>query len=190
MFPRRALALPLLFLLSSCDTREMVLQPKKGPLDGSPLFADGRASRMPVPDTVARGQLFLDAHLYQGKVNGKPAETFPVPVTETLIRRGQDRFNIYCSVCHGRTGIGNGMIVQRGFKKPESFHSDRLRKAPPGYFFDVMTNGFGVMYSYADRIPAEDRWAIIAYIRTLQRSQNARLSDVPDEERSALEAQP
>jgi len=176
-----------MILLSGCQTREMVAQPKQKPMTESEIFADGRASRPLIADTVARGQLRLDTHLYLGKVNGKPAATFPMPVTEALLRRGQERFNIFCANCHGRVGDGGGMIVERGMKRPPSFHEVRLRKAPPGYFFDVATNGFGVMYGYVDRIPVEDRWAIIAYIRALQRSQNASLADVPAEARDALE---
>lgn len=187
MFPRKLLPIMALMALVGCDTREMVLQPKKGPLDGSPLFADGRASRPPVAGTMPRGFLRQDKHLYEGKVNGRLAETFPMPINEALLKRGQERFNIFCSACHGRTGEGNGMIVQRGLKRPPSFHEKRLRESPPGYFFDVITNGFGVMYSYADRIPAEDRWAVIAYIRALQRSQNAKLSDVPENVRGELD---
>jgi len=187
---KRFLALAALAILAGCDTREMVLQPKKGPLDGSPVFADGRASRPPVPGTIPRGHLRLDKHFYEGKVNGQFAQTFPMPVTEALLQRGQERFDIFCSACHGRAGDGTGMIVQRGLLKPTSYHDERLRKASPGYLFDVASNGFGVMYGYGDRISAQDRWAIVAYIRALQRSQNARLSDVPAGDRAALENQP
>lgn len=173
--------------LSACETKEMVLQPKKGPLDGSPLFADGRATRPLVQGTVPRGHLRLDKHLYEGKVNNDFAKSFPMPVTEALLKRAQERFNIFCSACHGRTGEGNGMIVQRGMPRPTSLHDPRLRSSPPGYFFDVATHGFGRMYGYGDRVTAEDRWAIAAYIQALQRSQNARMSDVPEAERAALE---
>lgn len=173
--------------LTFAGCNDMEHQPKYQPLDPSPFFADGRSSRPPVDDTVARGQLQLDDHLYKGKVNGEPARTIPIPVTAELLNRGQERYDIFCSVCHGKTGDGRGMIVQRGMKQPESYHIDRLRQAPAGYFYDTIVNGFGVMYSYGDRIPVNDRWAIVAYIRTLQLSQNARLSDVPEADRKQLE---
>jgi mono/diheme cytochrome c family protein len=175
-----------LLALTGCDN--MYDQPKYKPLQPSPFFADGRSSRTPVPDTVARGEARIDRHFYQGKVNGKVAETLPFPVTPEVLARGRERFNIFCSVCHGRLGDGQGMVVQRGFPPPPSYHIARLREAPIGYFFDVMTNGFGVMYSYADRVPVKDRWAIAAYIRALQLSQNASLNDVPAEARAQLEA--
>jgi mono/diheme cytochrome c family protein len=184
---RRLLTCLGVLLLAGCQTREMAAQPKQKPLTESPMFADGRASRPLVSDTVARGQLRLDPFYFEGKIDGKPAKTLPVPVTEALLRRGQERFNIFCANCHGRVGDGGGMIVQRGMKRPPSFHDKRLREVPPGYIFDVATNGFGVMYGYVDRVPVEDRWAIIAYIRALQRSQNATLADVPEEERVKLE---
>ncbi len=173
-------------LLGGCKTREMVSQPKHRPLSESSVFPDGRASRPLIKNTVAQGDLRLDDFYYQGKLNGQMANRFPMPVTENLIRRGKERYDIYCSVCHGRTGEGNGMIVQRGFKRPPSFHEDRLRQSPPGYFVDVINSGFGVMYSYGDRVPADDRWAITAYIRALQRSRQGHLADVPASEREAL----
>ena len=157
------------------------------PLEPSPLFADGRSSRNLVPDTVPRTGIVSYTPFNSGRVNDKPVDTFPVLVTRELVDRGQERFNIYCSPCHGRTGEGNGMIVQRGFPQPPSYHTDRLRKAPVGHFFDVMTNGYGVMYSYSDRVAVPDRWAIAAYIRVLQRSRNATIEDVPVELRGSLE---
>ncbi|HVO33612.1 MAG TPA: cytochrome c, partial [Elusimicrobiota bacterium] len=126
--------------------------------------------------------------LYTGKLGGKPSDIMPFPVTPELLARGRERFDIFCSVCHGRLGDGQGMIVKRGFPTPPSYHTERLRKEPIGYFFDVMTNGFGKMYSYGDRVPVRDRWAIAAYIRALQLSQNASLADVPEDQRAALEA--
>jgi len=174
-------------LLAGCN--DMEHQPKYQPLDPSPFFADGRSSRLPPEGTVARGHLQLDDHLYKGKVNGELARTIPIPVTKELLNRGQERYNIFCSVCHSQTGDGLGMIVQRGMKQPPSFHIERLRDAPAGYFYDTIVNGFGVMYSYGDRIPVNDRWAIVAYIRALQLSQNGRLSDVPAAERAPLERQ-
>jgi mono/diheme cytochrome c family protein len=171
--------------LAGCN--DMRYQPKFKPYDSYSFFEDGRSARVPPEDTVPRGHLNLDDHLYKGKVGGKFVETMPFPVTPEILARGRQRYDIFCSMCHGQTGEGNGMIVQRGFPVPPSYHNDRLRKAPIGHFFDVMTNGYGVMYSYGDRIPARDRWAIAAYIRVLQRSQNGKISDVPAEERAKLE---
>jgi len=155
-------------------------------LAGSAFFEDGRASRPLVEGTVPRGYAKTDAHLYTGKVNGRLAETFPFPITRPILERGRERYDIFCAPCHGRDGYGEGMIIQRGFRPPPSFHTDRLRQAPVGHFFEVITNGFGTMYGYASRIRPEDRWAIIAYIRALQLSQNATLQDVPPAERRRL----
>jgi len=161
-------------------------QPKYESLEASTFFPDGRASRPLVPGTVARGQLREDTHLYEGKVSGKPAETFPFPIDLKTLERGQQRYNIYCSPCHDRVGNGNGMVVRRGFRPPPSYHIERLRKVPPGYLYDVITNGFGAMQDYAAQIPVRDRWAIVAYVRALQLSQNATLNDVPETERQNL----
>ncbi len=155
----------------------MVDQQKIKPLAENGFFADARGSRMPPPHTVARGELRNDEQFYTGKIGHELAANFPMPVTRELLERGQQRFEIYCALCHGRSGEGNGMIVQRGFPQPPSLHEQRLRDAPPGHFVDVITNGYGVMYSYASRISAQDRWAITAYIRALQLSQNAKTSD-------------
>ncbi len=164
-------------------------QPKYEPMEASSFFADGLSSRQQVRGTVARGQLRLDTHFYTGKVNGELAETFPVAVTREVLMRGRERYDIFCSPCHDRAGTGNGMVVQRGLRQPPSFHIDRLREAPVGYYFDVMTSGYGAMYSYASRIIPEDRWAIAAYVRALQLSQNATLEDVPGDVRKRLEAE-
>lgn len=161
-------------------------QPRYEPLEGSSFFADQRSARPLVEGTVPRGFLRTDEQLYTGKSGGQPVDTFPFPITKQVLERGRERYNIYCSVCHGRDGTGNGMIVQRGFTHPPSFHIDRLRQAPVGHFFNVMTNGIGAMYSYASRVRPEDRWAIAAYIRALQLSQNATLDDVPPQERQRL----
>jgi len=176
----------LLCIFVSACRQDMHDQPRFEPLEGSTFFQDGRASRPLVEGTVARGQLHLDEHLYTGKVAGEFAKTFPFQISKEVLERGQQRYNIYCSPCHDKVGAGRGMIVQRGFRPPQSYHIDRLRDAPPGYFFDVITNGFGAMYSYADRISPKDRWAIIAYIRVLQLSQNATIDDVPEEQRRQL----
>jgi cytochrome c len=163
-------------------------QPKYKNLRGSSFFADHRAAR-PLPDgTVARGFLNADPRLATGKVGGQPVAELPVPLTRALLERGRDRYGIYCTPCHGLTGDGLGMVVQRGYRRPNSFHIDRLRAAPVGYFFDVMTNGFGSMMDYSAQIPPQDRWAIAAYLRALQLSQGATVADVPAAERSALDA--
>ena len=166
--------------------QKMADQPRYEPLEHSTFFNDERASRPLIEGTVARGHLRADDHLYAGKVNGKLVDTFPFPVTRAVLARGQERFNIYCSPCHDRTGYGQGMVVRRGYRAPPSYHIDRLRQAPVGHFFEVMTNGFGVMPSYAQQVRVQDRWAIAAYIRALQLSQHAALADVPQEQRQKL----
>ncbi len=145
------------------------------------------ASRPLVEHTVARGHLDADQAFYSGKIGTNLVTTFPIPITREVLERGRERFDIYCSPCHGRTGEGNGMIVQRGFPPPPSYHIDRLRQAPAGHFFDVITQGYGIMYSYAARVEPSDRWAIAAYIRALQKSHDANLGDVPPQERAQLE---
>ena len=175
-------------MLAACR-QDMHDQPKLEPLEKNNFFADQRASRPLVEGTVARGQLRIDEHLYTGKVNGALATTLPFPATKEVLARGQERYNIFCAPCHDRIGSGNGMIVQRGFRKPPSFHLERLREMPVGHYFEVMTNGFGTMYSYSDRITPKDRWAIAAYVRVWQLSQNAALTDVPQEQRGKLENQ-
>lgn len=157
------------------------------PLETSPVFADGRSSRPLPADTVARGAAISGTPFETGMSGGRLVETIPLPVDRALIDRGQERYEIYCSPCHGYTGNGDGMIVQRGFSPPPSYHSERLRTAPAGHFYDVMTHGYGAMYSYSDRVTPQDRWAITAYIRVLQRSRNATLADVPPEVRGELE---
>ena len=169
--------------------QDMHDQPKYKPLAATSFFSDGRASRPLIEDTVARGHLNESTELYAGKTAaGKPVEAFPVAVTAELVNRGRERFNIYCSPCHDQTGSGRGMVVRRGFKQPPSYHVDRLRQAPVGYFFDVITNGFGAMPDYRQQVDVNDRWAIIAYIRALQRSQQATLADVPPAEATKLKA--
>mgnify|MGYP002034945180 CR=1 FL=1 len=174
--------------LPGCELRQaMYNQPKYEALESSTLFANGQASRLPIEGTIARGGLRFDDHLYRGKSGEDFASTLPMPVTVDLLERGQERFDVFCSPCHDRTGNGNGMIVQRGLKRPPSLHEERLRTIPVGHFYDVITNGFGVMYSYASRIPVEDRWAIAGYIRALQLSQNAEYSKLPAEDRKQLD---
>ncbi len=174
------------FALAGCR-QDMHNQPKYRPLRASTFFADGQSARLPVANTVARGLLREDSLLYEGKVNGQLADEFPMPVTAEVMARGQERFNAFCSPCHGRTGQGDGMVVQRGFRAPPSYHEERLRNAPVGYFFDVMTHGFGAMQDYSAQIPVADRWAIAAYIRALQYSQHATVNDVPVEQRAELD---
>lgn len=184
---RKAAALAALALgLAACQ-QDMANQPKHKPLSGSAFFDDGRSARPPVPGTVARGQLRDDEHLYTGKINGQLAGTFPFAVTAAVMARGQDRYSIHCTPCHGALGDGRGVIVSRGLKQPPSFHMDRLREIPAGHFFDVITNGLGAMQDYSAQIVPQDRWAIVAYIRALQLSQNATLDDVPAGERPRLE---
>jgi mono/diheme cytochrome c family protein len=178
-------ALALVCFASGCR-QDMQVQPRYNPYDASNFFGDSRSARPPVPGTIARGQLHLDELLYAGKVDGKDAEVFPFEITRADLNRGRERYNIYCSPCHDVTGSGRGLIVLRGFPQPPSFQIDRLRQAPPGHYFDVMTNGLGVMYSYAARVSPEDRWRIAAYIRALQLSQQATIADVPAAQRATL----
>ena len=181
-------AVLLLIGTAGCELRQaMYDQEKYEPLEASAFFADGMSFRSQVDGTVAQGQLRLDEHFYQGKIQGQLAATLPMAVDRQLLERGRERFNIFCSPCHDKTGSGNGMIVQRGLKQPPSYHQERLREVPVGHFFDVMTNGFGVMYSYASRIPVADRWAIVAYIKVLQLSQNLEFDQLPAEDQRQLQ---
>ena len=165
-----------LLVLAGCR-QDMHDQPRFKPLAMSDFYADLRSSRPPVEGTVARGQLHEDTYFYTGKVGDNPGDYMPFPVTEEVLQRGRERFDIYCAPCHSRLGDGNGMIVQRGFQHPPSYHTERLRKAPLGYFFQVMTGGFGAMPDYAQQIQPRDRWCIVAYIRALQLSQDATQAD-------------
>ena len=178
----------LLFLAAFSGCRQdMHNQPKYIPLRPSEFFADGRSSRSLVEGAVARGHLNNDAALYTGQgPDNKPLDTFPFRITKDILLRGQQRFNIYCTPCHDRSGSGNGMIVRRGYRHPPSYHSDRLRLIPNGYIYDVITNGFGAMPDYAAQISPNDRWAIVAYIRALQLSQHASINDVSAEARGQL----
>ena len=185
---RRAF-LACVLLLAACR-QDMHDQPKYQPFERNKFFEDQRASRPLVPGVVARGHLDEDQALYTGVSASGPVATNPLPLSRDLLLRGQQRYNIYCSPCHDRVGAGEGMIVQRGFKQPPSFHSERLRAVPDGYLFQVMTNGFGTMSTYAPQVSVPDRWAIVAYIRALQYSQHANLADVPDSERTKLGATP
>jgi mono/diheme cytochrome c family protein len=174
-------------LVAGCR-QDMHDQPKFKPYAKSDFYADQRSARPLVDGTIARGHLNEDTLLVTGKVDGKPAAVFPFAITKAVMDRGHERYDIFCSPCHSRTGMGDGMIVRRGYRKPPTFHLDRLRQAAPGYVFDVITSGFGAMPDYAAQIPVSDRWAIVAYLRALQRSQQATVSDVPAAERARLEA--
>ena len=178
----------MLFSLAASGCRQdMHDQPKYIPLRTSTFFADVRSARPLVAGTVARGQLRDDTLRYTGKVNGADATVFPYPIDERILRRGQERFDIYCSPCHARTGEGDGMIVRRGYRRPPSYHEERLRMAPVGHFFDVITNGFGAMPDLASQVKVDDRWAIIAYIRALQLAGHATVDDVPPALRGNLD---
>jgi mono/diheme cytochrome c family protein len=168
--------------------RDMQDQPKYKDLRGSAFFEDHRSARPQVPDTVPRGFLHAGEVFSTGKKNGQPVAELPMPLTRELLDRGRERYGIFCSPCHGLTGDGLGMVVQRGFRQPPTFNIDRLREAPIGYFFDVETVGFGSMPDYAGAIPAADRWAIAAYVRALQLSQRTTLADVPSGEAKKLES--
>ena len=177
-----------LFSLAACR-QDMHNQPRLRPYKTSHFFADGQASRLPPAGTVARGQLREDDLLYRGLTpEGSVTERLPFPLTAEVLRQGQQSFNAFCSPCHDSTGAGRGMVVRRGFKQPASFHDERLRLAPVGYFYDVMSNGIATMPSYAAQIPVERRWAIAAYIRALQLSQKAQLAEMPAEVATAVHA--
>jgi len=170
--------------ISGCDyslRQDMANQPYNRPLSPSDFFTDGRSERPLLENTVAHGAVGNDVYNVAKDYAG-----YPLPMNEKLLQRGQERYKIFCSPCHGLQGDGNGMAAVRGMKHPPSFHIDRLRQAPNGYFYDVVSNGFGAMYSYSERIPPSDRWAIIAYVRALQLSRNAKTSDLPESLRQKL----
>jgi mono/diheme cytochrome c family protein len=170
--------------------RDMFDQPKANPLRSSDFFPDQAAARPLPPHTVARGFLNEDEALYAGAIGTNLVTEFPFTITSEVLERGQGRFEIFCAACHGRAGDGNGLVVQRGFPAPPSYHTERLRNAPVGHFYDVMTRGYGLMYPQASRVAPADRWAIAAYIRALQLSHNATLAEVPPEQLTVLEANP
>jgi mono/diheme cytochrome c family protein len=185
---RRLSPILLAVLALAACRQDMQDQPRFKPLAESDFYADLRSARPPVEGTVARGQLHEDSYFYTGKFGNNPGDYMPFPVTGDVLAHGRERFNVYCAPCHSRVGDGNGMIVQRGFRAPPSYHTERLRKAPLGYFFDVITNGFGAMPDYASQIPPHDRWTIVAYIRALQLSQGATINDVPAGQKVPSEA--
>jgi len=188
-----ATAVAVAALAAAGCRQDMHDQPKIRPLGPSVFFADGQGARPLPAHTVARGLLKDDVWFWTGKAaDGKPAAALPpgVPLDRATLERGHERFDIFCSPCHDRTGNGRGMVVRRGFKQPPSYHIDRLRQSPVGYFFDVMTNGFGNMPSYAAQIPPRDRWAIAAYVKALQRSQHVPAAELTAVERAQLETAP
>ena len=187
---RTELAAAVLALLAAACRQQMDDQPRYKPLEASRFFPDGQSARPRVEGTVARGELHEDTALYAGKAGDRLVDRVPVALTPELLARGRERFDIYCSPCHDRVGTGKGMIVRRGYRQPPSLHIERLRQVPAGHFFDVMTNGFGAMPAYARQVRVPDRWAIVAYIRALQLSQNAALADLPPEERARFAAEP
>jgi mono/diheme cytochrome c family protein len=187
-------ALGLLMLAAGCHT-DMWVQPKakSQALSNFTSWEGQSVSRTPVAGTVARGQARLDDAFFTGFEHGRMIDRFPIAVTKDVLLRGQERFNIYCSHCHGRLGDGKGMIAQRGLvlsRPPASYHTDRLREMPVGHFYDVITNGYGIMYRQAPNVEPADRWAIVAWIRVLQMSQNGRIGDVPSDQLAQLEATP
>jgi mono/diheme cytochrome c family protein len=175
-------------MLTSACRLDMHVQPRENPLSYSDFYADHRSARPPVEGTVARDDLRADTYFYTGKIGNNPGDVMPFPVTREVLERGRERYDIYCAPCHSRLGDGNGVVPSRGFpRKPPSYHIPRLQKAPVGYFFDVITNGFGIMPDYASQIPPQDRWDIVAYIRALQLSQDATMADVPHGQKIPLE---
>jgi mono/diheme cytochrome c family protein len=191
-FPRKAgvAALALAAVVAAGCRQDMHDTPRYEAYEASDQFADGRASRIAPAGTVARGLLREDEALYTGKIEGQTVDAIPFAITHADLRRGQQRYAIYCTPCHGQLGDGNGMVVQRGLRQAASYHQDRLREERIGYFYDVITNGFGAMQGYAEQVPVRDRWLIAAYIRALQYSQNATINDVPQDERGRLGTAP
>jgi len=179
-------SLPALLLLLAFCRQDMHDQPRYTPLEPSAFFADGRSARPAVEGAVPRGALRQDPVFHTGRRGGQHAQQIPLPVTRRLLARGQERFNIYCAPCHDRTGSGLGMIVRRGFRRPPSFHIERLRRASAGHFFDVITNGFGAMPDYAQQVAPRERWAIVAYVRALQLSQHAPVTALSQQARARL----
>ena len=176
-----------IFAIAGCR-QQMADQPHQRPLEPSTFFDDGMASRPVEPGTVARAGREQNGPRFHSKVDGKLVDTFPFEVTMEVLARGQERYEIFCSPCHDRLGTGQGMIVRRGFTPARSFHDPRLRDAPAGHFFEVITQGFGQMPSYANQLSEKDRWAVIAYIRALQFSRNVRLDQLPPEDRAKMKA--
>ena len=182
------LALLGVVFATGCNRQDMRNQARYKPLAPSAFFDNGQASRPLIEHTIARGQLRLDTHLYEGRIDGEYAASFPMPLTQAILDRGQQRYGIYCTPCHDKVGTGNGMVVQRGFTHPTSYHDLTLRNKPAGYYFEVISKGFGRMQDYAAQINPEDRWAIVAYIRALQLSQGAEFAALPQVDQKAIKA--
>ena len=176
----------VLLVLTGCR-QDMHDQPKYKPFAPSKFFADGRSARPAPAFTIARDELNDTDDFHTGGTGGAFLASIPAQVDVNLLHRGQERFNIYCSPCHGRLGNGDGMIARRGFRAPADLSSDRVRQAPPGYIFQVIENGYGAMGDYRDQVPPEDAWAIVAYVRALELSRSAEVTDVPPDQRSTLE---
>lgn len=169
-------------VLSGCSLKQdMALQPKNRPLSPSDFFADGRSARPLVENTVARGSVLEDEMTVS-----KESNAFPLPLNQELLERGENRYKVFCSPCHGLQGDGNGMVAMRGMKHPPSYHQDRLRQVTNGYIYDVITNGFGAMLGYSAQIAPRDRWAIVSYVRALQLSRNAKIADLPSDVREKV----
>ena len=181
------LAAGCLLLVAGCR-QQMAETGREKPLDQSAFFDDRRVARPLVPGTVARGQVKADAAFYTGKTRDGLVDQLPVPLTQELLARGRDRYEVFCTPCHGRVGTGEGAVTKRGMRPPPSYHIQRLREAPVGHFFDVMTNGFGIMPDYAVQVPPADRWAIATYIRVLQVSQGIPAAELTPDERAKLDA--
>jgi len=186
--PSAVLLAALAASLSACR-QDMHNQPRYKPLAPSRFFADGRSARPLVEGTVARGQLRFNRPLYTGRDGAGFIRDMPLAMTREMVERGRQRYDIFCTPCHGRAGDGDGMVVERGFRRPPSFHEDRMRELPDGHYFDVITSGFGAMASYASRVPVTDRWAIVSYLRALQLTRRATLADVPAADRQKLESE-
>jgi mono/diheme cytochrome c family protein len=183
---REVFAVVLLAAAVSGCRQDMHDAPRYEAFEASTFYADGRASRQAPTGTVARGWLRADEALNTGRTNGELVAEFPFPISAGDMERGRERYNIYCTPCHGVLGDGQGMVVQRGLRRAASYHQDRLRDERVGYFYDVVTNGFGAMQGYAEQIPVRDRWLIVAYVRALQLSQHATMADVPAERQAEL----
>jgi mono/diheme cytochrome c family protein len=183
---RAAAAVVVVLTVASCR-QDMHDAPRYDPLEASAVFPKGASSRPLVEGTVARGDLRADELLYTGKVGGQASTEFPFAMTRADLDRGEERYNIFCAPCHAKSGEGTGMVVQRGYRQPPSYHIDRLRQAPAGYLFDVVSNGFGVMPDYRAQIPVDDRWRIVAYLRALQASRQGTTADVPPAELERLQ---
>ena len=187
-FIRLAMVLALAILVTAAGCRsEMYDQPRYDTFESSAFFPDGLSARPLVAGTVPRGWARTDEHLYYGRVNGELAPTFPFPVDESVLTRGRDQYSVFCTPCHGGLGDGQGMIVQRGMPKPPSFHEQRLRDVPVGHIYDVISRGYGAMYAYSHRIKPHDRWAVVAYIKALQLSQNAPIDSLDETDRQRVE---